>query len=389
MPTAEIITIGTELLLGEIQDTNTRYLARALRDCGVDLYRTMTVGDNEKRISQAIQEALHRSNIIITTGGLGPTVDDPTRQAIAMALGVELDFQPHLWEQILARFQRYGRIPGENNKRQAYIPRGAIPVENPVGTAPAFIFEQGDRSVIALPGVPHEMEYLTVNVLLPYIRDHFHIQEVIKARVLHTASIGESQVDELVGDLELLSNPTVGLLAHPGQVDIRVTAKAPSIEEAERMIAEIIIKIRQRLPDQIFGMDEESLEGEVIKLLAISSVKLALIEAGLGGELVKCLVGSASTSVFVETLPSPLNAGELFLQTLALRQRHQADISVGVSLMPMGEKQNLDIVIITPETEQKHQRSYGGPPSNAPEWAVNTAIDLVRRQVLINQIQKS
>ena len=245
MPTAEIITIGTELLLGEIQDTNTRYLARLLRDCGIDLYRTMTVGDNEKRISQALQEALLRSNIIITTGGLGPTVDDPTRQAIALALGVELEFQPHLWEQILDRFKRYGRAPGENNKRQAFIPHGAIPVENPVGTAPAFIFEKGDRSVIALPGVPREMEYLTVNVVLPYLRDHFHLREVIKARVLHTASIGESQVDELVGDLELLSNPTVGLLAHPGQVDIRVTAKAPSFEEAERMISEVIDKINQ------------------------------------------------------------------------------------------------------------------------------------------------
>ena len=389
MPTAEIITIGTELLLGEIQDTNTRYLARTLRDCGVDLYRTMTVGDNEKRISQAIQEALHRSNIIITTGGLGPTVDDPTRQAIAMALGVELEFQPNLWDQILARFQRYGRIPGENNKRQAYIPRGAIPVENPVGTAPAFIFEQGDRSVIALPGVPHEMEYLTVNVLLPYIKDHFHIQEVIKARVLHTASIGESQVDELVGDLELLSNPTVGLLAHPGQVDIRVTAKAPSIEEADRMISEVIAKINQRLPDQIFGMDEESLESVMVKLLASRGLKLALIEAGLGGELVKRLAGSALSSVSVETLPTPLSAGELFLQTLELRQRHQADVSLGVSLMPMGEKQNLDLVIIAPEIEQTLQRSYGGPPLNAPVWAVNTAIDLVRRQVLINQVPKS
>jgi competence/damage-inducible protein CinA-like protein len=389
MPTAEIITIGTELLLGEIQDTNTRYLARTLRDCGVDLYRTMTVGDNEKRISQAIQEALHRSNIIITTGGLGPTVDDPTRQAIAMALGVELEFQPHLWDQIQARFQQYGRIPGENNKRQAFIPYGALPIQNPVGTAPAFIFEQGDRSVIALPGVPREMEYLTLNAVLPYLREHFHIQEVIKARVLHTASIGESQVDELVGDLELLSNPTVGLLAHPGQVDIRVTAKAPSIEEADRMISEVIARINQRLPDQIFGMDEESLEGVMVKLLASRGLKLALIEAGLGGELVKRLAGSTLSSISVETLPTPLSAGELFLQTMELRQRHQSDVSLGVSLMPIGEKQNLDLVIISPEAEQTLQRSYGGPPLNAPEWAVNTAIDLMRRQLLINQVPKS
>jgi nicotinamide-nucleotide amidase len=389
MTTAEIITIGTELLLGEIQDTNTRYLARTLRDCGVDLYRTMIVGDNENRISLALQEALHRSNIIITTGGLGPTVDDPTRQAIAKAFSVELEFQPNLWEQILARFHRYGRTPGENNKRQAFIPQGSIPIENPVGTAPAFIYEQGDRSVIALPGVPREMEYLTENVLLPYLRDHFHLQDVIRAHVLHTATIGESQVDELVGDLELLSNPTVGLLAHPGQVDIRVTAKAPSIEEAERMISEVVAEIRQRLPDQIFGTDEESLERIVINLLATRSVKLALLEAGLGGELSKSLVGSALPGVSIETLPTPLNASELFHFSFDLYRRHQADISAGFSLTPMGEKQNLDIVIITPENEQKLTRSYGGPPLNAPVWAVNTAFDLIRRQLIINKIPKS
>jgi nicotinamide-nucleotide amidase len=386
MPTAEIITIGTELLLGEIQDTNTRYLARILRDYGIDLYRTMTVGDNENRISIAIQEALHRSNIIITTGGLGPTVDDPTRQAIAKALGVQLEFQPFLWEQILARFQRYGRIPGENNKRQAFIPRGAIPVENPVGTAPAFIFEQDDRSIIALPGVPREMEYLTVNVLLPYLRDHFNLQEVIKAHVLHTTSIGESQVDELVGDLELLSNPTVGLLAHPGQVDIRVTAKASSIEEAERMIFEVIAEIKRRMPDQIYGMDEESLESIVVNLLSEQRVMLAVIEAGLGGGLSKSLGKPTLPSVSVETLPNPLSTGELRSQILKIHKRQQADISIGFNLTPMGEKQNLDVIIITSQNEQEFQRSYGGPPLNAPVWAVNTAFDLIRKQILLNQI---
>ena len=125
MPTAEIITIGTELLLGEIQDTNTRYLARTLRDCGVDIYRTMTVGDNTNRISLAIQEALQRTNIIITTGGLGPTVDDPTRQAVADALSVPLEFLPGLWDQILARFQRYGNVAAPIEKPTAPIRAGS------------------------------------------------------------------------------------------------------------------------------------------------------------------------------------------------------------------------------------------------------------------------
>ncbi len=141
MPSAEIIAIGTELLLGETTDTNTRFIAHALRSLGVDLYRTHTIGDNAGRIAQSVREALDRTDIVITTGGLGPTVDDPTRQAIAQALGLELEFHPELWEQIVARIARYGRTATENQKRQAYIPAGAIVIENPVGTAPAFIVE--------------------------------------------------------------------------------------------------------------------------------------------------------------------------------------------------------------------------------------------------------
>ena len=154
MPTAEIITIGTELLLGETIDTNTRYIARALRDKGVDLFRTSTIGDNPNRIAEIIREGLQRADIIITTGGLGPTIDDPTRNAIALAIGVETEFRPELWFQIKERFGRYGRTPTENNKRQAFVPKGAIAVENTVGTAPAFICELYDHVIIALPGVP-------------------------------------------------------------------------------------------------------------------------------------------------------------------------------------------------------------------------------------------
>jgi len=141
MPSAEIITIGTEILLGEIVDTNTRFLARALRGLGVDLFRTVTIGDNAQRIAEAIQDSLRRADIVITTGGLGPTVDDPTREAVARAAGVETEFREELWEQVKAVIARYGRTPGENQKRQAVVPRGAIAIQNPVGTAPAFIVE--------------------------------------------------------------------------------------------------------------------------------------------------------------------------------------------------------------------------------------------------------
>ena len=182
MPSAEIITIGTEILLGDILDTNARFVARALRETGIDLYRKTTVGDNTGRIAQAIQQAMERCDIVLTTGGLGPTVDDPTREAVALAMGVEVEYHPELWEQIKARFQRFGRQPTENNMRQAYIPAGAIPVENPVGTAPSFAIERGHKTIISLPGVPREMEYLLEHTVLPYLRQRYHLTGTIKSR---------------------------------------------------------------------------------------------------------------------------------------------------------------------------------------------------------------
>ena len=148
MPTAEIIAIGTELLLGETADTNTLYIARALRGLGIDLFRAQTIGDNAGRIAETVRLALERADIVITTGGLGPTVDDPTRQAIADSVGATLEFHPELWEQISARIARYGRTPTGNQKRQAFIPKDAIVIENPVGTAPAFIVEISSSSAI-------------------------------------------------------------------------------------------------------------------------------------------------------------------------------------------------------------------------------------------------
>src|SRR3990172_10571711 len=251
MPSAEIITIGTEILLGEIVDTNTRYIARLMRGLGVDLYRTTTIGDNVERIAEAIQNAIERADIVITTGGLGPTVDDPTREAVARAFDVETEFRQELWEQILEVVTRYGRVPSENQKRQAHVPKGAIAIKNKVGTAPAFIMEalspltpgppphgggefsplpkgegMGVRAVISLPGVPKEMEHLLHEAVIPYLQARYNLDQIIKVRLLHTAGAGEADIDESIGDFELLANPTVGLAAHSGIVDIRIAAKA-------------------------------------------------------------------------------------------------------------------------------------------------------------------
>ena len=381
MPSSEIIAIGTELLLGEIQDTNTRYLALRLRDANIDLFRATMVGDNPQRIAQAIAEAQNRSEIVITTGGLGPTVDDPTRLAVALAVGVDLEFRPELWEQIQNRFQRFNRTATENNKRQAYIPTGAIAVENPVGTAPAFFYETGSKTIISLPGVPREMEYLIENRVLPYLIERYHILGTIKACVLHTSGVGESQVDEWIGDLELLANPTVGLLAHPGQIDIRVTAKASTTAEADRMIAELVEQIYLRLGDHIYGSDSDTLEKVTRAKLVLLGWNMALVEFGLGGELLKH-VKDFPPAEPVQIYPEAVDSAGLAAALHQLAAQTGVQVVLGASYQPGPEKQTVIIQVLTPAGISEAVRAYGGPPQQGLPYSVNTAIDFLRRALL-------
>ncbi|MCI0518980.1 MAG: CinA family nicotinamide mononucleotide deamidase-related protein [Chloroflexi bacterium] len=379
MPSAEIITIGTEILLGEIVDTNARYLARALRDAGIDLYRKTSVGDNARRIALAIQQSLERCEIVITTGGLGPTVDDPTREAAALAMGVELEYRPELWEQIEARFRRFNRQPTENNKRQAYIPQGALAVENPVGTAPAFIVESGGRAVITLPGVPREMEYLLEHAVMPYLRRRFNLHGVIKARTIHTAGAGESSIDDLIGDLEALSNPTVGLAAHSGQVDVRITVKAGSQEEADALIQPVEVDIRRRLGEWVYGADEETLEGVALDALARQGWTLAVVEAGLGGGLIRRLAGAEGPFLGGEMLPAAPAPQELLAAVEHVRATRNADVALGAAVIAAGEKQEVYLALVTPRGVREYSRPYGGPPDYAPRWALHHSLDVLRK----------
>jgi nicotinamide-nucleotide amidase len=379
MPTAEIIAIGTELLLGEIQDTNTRYLARKLRDEGIDIYRATIVGDNTERIAQAIGECLERAHILITTGGLGPTVDDPTRQAVALAMSVDLEFRAELWEQIQARFQRFNRTATENNRRQAFIPKGALPVENPVGTAPAFVYEKGERSIISLPGVPREMEYLTENFVLPYLKQRYQLKGTILARVLHCAGVGESQVDEWIADLETYTNPTVGLLAHPGQVDIRITAKADSKKEAEQLIDQLSQEVYQRLGQSIYGEDQQTLAGILREQLTGVGFELTAIECNLDGELISQLLKDGFNPECGKLYPEPATHEQMVSH--CQEYAGNAHIVLCASLAAGKEKQTLSLLLITPSDTFEGNYSYGGPPGNAPFWAANMSLDFVRRHI--------
>jgi len=288
---AEIITSGTELLLGEIVDTNSTHIARALRSIGVNLYYKTSVGDNVERMAAVLRQGLARSDLIITTGGLGPTVDDVTREAVARATDRPLVLYPECLAQIEALFARWARPMGENNRRQAYLPAGSIPIPNPVGTAPGFILETDQGTIIALPGVPREMERLLQDTVLPYLRQRLgDAQVVIKAKVLRTVALGESWIDERIDPLMRSANPTVGLAAHTGMVDVRITARAASEAEADRMIAEMEAQVRDRIgEDSIYGTGTETLEEVTTRLLAQAGVRLALVESATAGEVARRL----------------------------------------------------------------------------------------------------
>ncbi|HSO12530.1 MAG TPA: CinA family nicotinamide mononucleotide deamidase-related protein [Anaerolineales bacterium] len=372
MPSAEIITIGTEILLGEIVDTNTRYIARTLRGLGVDLYRTITIGDNVERIANAIRNSMNRAEIVITTGGLGPTVDDPTREAVAKAMGVEMEFREDLWEEVVAVISRYGRKPSENQKRQAYVPKGALGISNPVGTAPCFIVETERNAVISLPGVPNEMEHILHESIIPYLQKRFELNEIIKIRVLHCSGLGEGMIDEKIGDLETLSNPTVGLAAHTGVVDIRIAAKAKSEAEADAMIAEVEKQARERLGDFVFGADEDRLEDAALNAVARRGWTLTAIESGLDGLLARKIPHTASRS--------NLDPASLMDALRTARAESKADVALGVAVYM--EERAAEMALISPHGEKTHRITYGGPPRSLPRWSVNLALNWLRTKAM-------
>jgi len=289
---AEIVMIGTELLLGEIVDTNANRLAKALCSIGLDLYYKTTVGDNEARITEALNLALDRSDVIITSGGIGPTVDDMTRQAVANATGRKLVYSIDLESQIAARFRSFGREMAENNKRQAYIPEGALPLSNPVGTAPCYACEdtRGRGVIISLPGVPRELQYMLSKKVIPLLVERMGGAKTTKIRILRTCAVGESNVDRAIGDLMTTKNPTIGLAAHAGQTDVRITAKADTAAQADALIAPLEAEVRQRLGVAIYGEGKETVPEVIGRLLAKKQLKLGVFDTLTAGLLTRQLV---------------------------------------------------------------------------------------------------
>ena len=316
---ADIIAIGSELLLGQLVDTNSSYIAKRLAENGIELVQTTTVGDDLQRMKEVIKEATDRSHIVITTGGIGPTEDDLTRQAVAEVFERPLAFQPHLMEQIEALFKKRGFRMAESNRKQAYIPEGSIPIENPKGTAPGFIVEYAKGSIISIPGVPLEMEYLMENTVIPYLRRRFDIKhQVIQYKVLRACGLGESAIGIQIKDLmERNRDPSVGTLASVGDIRIRITAKANNPEEASSLIENVEKEIRNRLGVLIYGVDEETLQGNIAKELERLNLTLSVIETFTGGIISQKLM-STGTSSFVQGVVLPSETSPMQFLNLSL-----------------------------------------------------------------------
>lgn len=299
---AEILTIGTEILLGQIVDTNAAYVAERLAEAGIDVYQKTTVGDNLGRVASAFREALGRADIIIATGGLGPTEDDLTREAVADVLGLKLVEDPEILQGIQKRFAARGLTMTENNRKQAQVPKGAEVLDNPRGTAPGLYVPAGEGKVIVLmPGVPSEMRPMLTEQVIPRLRDAFGIRARIVSRVLKTCGIAESKVDAAINDLfRTQRNPSIALLAHAGEIHIRLTAKADSPEAIAGMLDDLEARIRQRLGPLVFGRDAERLEDVLGGILRARGERLAVAESCTGGLIAHRLTNVPGSSDYFE-----------------------------------------------------------------------------------------
>ncbi|TAM58888.1 competence/damage-inducible protein A [bacterium] len=293
MPAAELVAIGTELLLGDLTDTNSRTVAGVLNGVGIDVYATHGVGDNVERQTRLLQEILERADLAVCTGGLGPTVDDVTRHAVARVVDQPLELREDCLRAVEARFAALGRTMTENNRIQAMLPRDAVVLENPNGTAPGFVARRSDGKIIAcMPGVPREMRAMLDERLVPWLSSHYGLTQTTVSRAIHTIGWGESQLDDAIHDLfESQRNPTIAMLAHFGwSVDIKLTARAADRHGAVALLDELEGRIRQRVQHGIFGVDEQTLAGAIGAALEARAWSLAVAESCTGGTVSADLV---------------------------------------------------------------------------------------------------
>lgn len=282
--TAEILAVGTELLMGQIANTNAQYISQRLAELGISVYFHSVVGDNPVRLEETLKRALERSDIVITTGGLGPTKDDLTKEVIANTMNRKLVFHEEIFEQVREFFMRKHRVMVKNNEKQAYLPDNSLIIPNPNGTAPGCIIEEGNKAVIMLPGPPKEMQPMFNDTVFPYLKQKTGL--VLVSKMLKIFGIGESEMESRLIDLvEKQSNPTIAPYVSQGEVTVRVTARCADREEATKLLSPVVNEIKKRLGSFVYAEDGESLEEVVFKLLRENKLVAATAESCTGGLL--------------------------------------------------------------------------------------------------------
>jgi len=381
---AEIITVGTEILLGEILNTNAKFLSMQLAELGFALCHQTVVGDNESRLAEALRQALLRAEVIIMTGGLGPTEDDITRETVAKVLGRELVASKEAMDALLNIFA--GREMPANNLRQSFVPSGGVLMQNPHGTAPGIIIRQGDnRHVILLPGPPREMQPMFFASVVPYLREQKLIQGRVYSRVLHFVGVGESKVAEVLSDLVCAqSTPSIALYSRVGEVDVRLAAHAASIEAAERLFKPLQREILTRLGQNFYGADECTLAKAVGAELLRTNDTLVVAESCTGGLIGHLLTAvSGSSQYFLGTLVCYSNSLKMSLLKVAPStiEKHGAVSEACAREMVMGA------MLITGASSGLAVTGIAGPTGGTLEKPVGTVWLAVARNSSISTVR--
>ena len=406
----EIVAIGTELLLGQIVDTNSSWMGEQLAIAGIEHHRQTKVGDNLDRIVECIEEALRRADAVIVCGGLGPTQDDITREAIAKVMGVPLVRHPEIAEVIRHLFESRGRTMAENNLRQADVPEGATIIEQRTGTAPGLICPVGDRVVYAVPGVPYEMKEMLERAVLPDLVRRSGTPQVFVSRVLRTWGESESRVAELLDPrllaLDLAGNPTIAFLASGIEgIKVRLTARADTSEQAHALLDAEEAEVRAVLGDHVFSNEDLPMEAEVGRLLLARGLTLAVAESLTGGLLASRIVAvpgasewfrggivSYATGVKVDLLDVPpgpvVSEGAACAMAAGVRRRLGADVGLSTTGVAGPTEQDGEppgvvwLGLALGDDVSAIRVQLPGDRDRVRQMAVISAVDRLRRKLL-------
>lgn len=402
----EVIAVGTELLLGQIVNTNAAVIGAAMAERGLDAHFQQVVGDNLSRISTAIRVGLDRSDAVVITGGIGPTQDDMTREALADVTGQALVFSEEYAGQLREWWARRGREMPESNLRQAYYPEGAVMLPNPRGTAPGLMVEHEGKPIFCVPGVPAEMEHLMATEVLPRLATASGSEKVIASVLLRTWGRAESEVAELLDDLYTGSvNPSLAFLASNSEIKIRMTAKAENAAEARSLIEPMEMEVRSRLGESIFGTDEETIERVLLRLLSERGQTIGTAESMTGGLVTARLTDLPGSSAVVKGgvvayqtelkqrllgLPDvPGVVSEEAAVALATGARALLDVDVALSVTGSAGPDPLEkpvgtvmIGVATPEDARAREMRFTGDRDRIRAFGATAALHLARLAIV-------